>query len=527
MKNWLHNKFSIRMMGLFGWGAIFAPWVYADAIDTAHACLDMSDLQCAIDIRDAELTTHPNDTKVKQLHARTLFYEGRYQEMVEILDALDSAGYGLLENGGFPAHATQAAFLGMTETQGKGVKVRYDPGLDRILMLGAVETLELSSVVYDQIFGGIPNHDLVVDIYPTAQRFIDASGIPPEAVRTTGVIALSKWNRLLLTSPRATAGGYAWRDTAAHEYVHLVVSWRSKDKAPVWLQEGLAKYLEHSWRGEREDYLSVYQQSLLAKALKDNSFVPFEKFALSMAYLDSGEEASLAYAQVATMVAFVQSKAGDAAFPIMMDRLATGEKAEIVVADLAGYKNFADFTAAWKQYVANIPLVKSNLASMPIALDGEGGLYSDDPVLNNREDLAKHVRLGDLLVEKKLYDAAIVEYKKVEKSEDIVSPNVLARLALCYSYLNKMSLAMTTIERGIGMYPEHAFVLQTAAQLYAKQGQKKKALEMWEQAEEIEPYDIATQQALVDLYQEFSQPENVKRHQEYLKILQIGGAYYR
>ena len=97
-----------------------------------------------------------------------------------------------------------------------------------------------------------------------------ASGIPPEAVRTTGVIALSKWSRLLITSPRATAGGYGWMD-AAHEYIHLVVSLRTKDKAPVWLQEGLAKYLENAWREDHGPYLSQQQQTLLAEALKQGS----------------------------------------------------------------------------------------------------------------------------------------------------------------------------------------------------------------------------------------------------------------
>ena len=57
------------------------------------------------------------------------------------------------------------------------------------------------------------------------------------------------------------------------------------------------------WRPNK--VLSVsQQQSLLAQALVD-AFVPFEKFRLSMAYLDGGEEAALAYAQVSTMVDFM------------------------------------------------------------------------------------------------------------------------------------------------------------------------------------------------------------------------------
>ena len=99
----------------------------------------------------------------------------------------------------------------------------------------------------DSLFGGGPEHTIVLDIFPTGTRFIGASSLPRDAVQATGVIALSKWTRLLLTSPRALARGYPWKDTVAHEYIHLVVSFRSADRAPVWLQEGLAKYFEGYW----------------------------------------------------------------------------------------------------------------------------------------------------------------------------------------------------------------------------------------------------------------------------------------
>ena len=56
----------------------------------------------------------------------------------------------------------------------------------------------------------------------------------------------------------------------------------------MWLQEGLAKLLETRWRSPDNSALTVHQQSLLARALKADEFVPFEKFKHSMAYLDGG-----------------------------------------------------------------------------------------------------------------------------------------------------------------------------------------------------------------------------------------------
>ena len=86
---------------------------------------------------------------------------------------------------------------------GNGGGVRHAEGIDRCLVDEAIDTLQRSRLTYDGIFAGGPEHDIVLDIFPTATRFIGGSGLPPEAVRTTGVVALSKWTRLLLTSPRA------------------------------------------------------------------------------------------------------------------------------------------------------------------------------------------------------------------------------------------------------------------------------------------------------------------------------------
>ena len=67
-------------------------------------------------------------------------------------------------------------------------------------------------------------------------------------IETTGTIALSKYNKLMVVSPRATIFGYPWMDTLAHEYTHLVVSRISNDAVPVWLQEGIARYEQTRWR---------------------------------------------------------------------------------------------------------------------------------------------------------------------------------------------------------------------------------------------------------------------------------------
>lgn len=497
---------------------------FADDIDDALLCLEQANLPCAVQIESKLYEKRPTNTDVLQLRARTHFHLGEFEEVVSVLERLSEQGVDVSEDGGFPARASLAAFSGMVETKGEGVVIRHDPGIDRVLVQDALQTMEAARTTFDAKLGGGPEHEVVLDIFPTAKRFMQASGIPEQAVRTTGVIALSKWNRLLITSPRATAGGYPWMDTAAHEYIHLVVSWRTKDKAPVWLQEGLARYLEKHWRPNPEFYLSPKQQSLLAQALVEDAFVPFEKFRLSMAYLDSGEEAALAYAQVSTMVDFMVQQAGDASLIELMDRIADGETAEAAVSGLAGFSSFDAFKKDWKQFLYTLPLVQQELTKSAISLDGEGGDFADDPVLQNRTDLEKYVRVGDLLMRHKKYKAALVEYKKAKDPNEPMSSTALSRMAECHHQLGDLVAAKTALSTALDLYPENITVLLTSAELAPKVGLGD-GYEYWLRAHEINPYSIQTQVALIDHYNQLGNEKGVRHHQDILSILEVGGLY--
>ena len=56
----------------------------------------------------------------------------------------------------------------------------------------------------------------------------------------------------------------------AHEYVHLAVTRKTRNKTPIWLHEGIAKYLETSWRGAPGLALQLPSQALLRDAVKAN-----------------------------------------------------------------------------------------------------------------------------------------------------------------------------------------------------------------------------------------------------------------
>lgn len=504
------------LLGLYGSVA------WASSVNRARSCLRRADLACAE--RVLEDATRGSEEAL-QIEAFVAFYQGRYDDSLAALDALKARGLDLeAEAPNTPFRPTAEAATDFVRHEGKGSVVRHARGVDAVLAEEALESLEASRRTYDRLFGGGPGHDVVLDIFPTASRFILASGLPPEAVRTTGVVALSKWTRLLVTSPRALARGYGWKDTVAHEYIHLVVSYRTGDQAPVWLQEGLAKQLEGYWRGEVEGVMPANQQSLLAEAVAHDTFVPFEKFKHSMAYLDTSEEAALAFAQVSTMIRFLIVSSGEASLPRVLDRVRQGEDSQQVVAEEAGFDSWAEFRAGWLAWLRTLPLVEAQLASLPVVLDGEGDEYSTDPLLAGKPELQRFTRLGDLLRDAGRPKAALIEYEKATDPDGPPSPLLLARRAACHQALGDLDSALAVVEEGVTLYPEFTLLQKTRGEILAALGRTEEAVVAFRLAHDLNPYDPAVQRALVKGYESLGQAERAARHLRYARILATGGA---
>ena len=245
-----------------------------------------------------------------------------------------------------------------------------------------------------------------------------------------------------------------------------------------------------------------------------------------MAYLDSSEEAALAYAQVSSMVHFLQTRRGLEIFPTMLSRIQQDEDPMYVMADLAGYSSFDEFQEKWKNFLQNLPLLQEQIKALPTALDGEGGDFASDPVLSDRKDLQKFMRLGELLLEANRPKAALVEFRKVtEKSESgVPSPALMYREAQCYKQLDQQAKAIQIAGRGVKLYPSYVELQMLIGELHAIRGYTDKAIEHWKNAHDINPFDIRIQKALVSLYEKNNDMERKLRHEGYLQILATGGA---
>src|SRR3954468_17494923 len=122
-------------------------------------------------------------------------------------------------------------------------------------------------------------------------------------------------------------------DTLAHEYTHLVVSRVAHDTVPVWLQEGLARLEQSRWRRPPELQLSATEQALLAQALRKGRLITFDEMHPSMAKLPSQEAAALAYAEVYTLVGWMQQKIGYKGLRDLLVAQRDGKSARRAVAD--------------------------------------------------------------------------------------------------------------------------------------------------------------------------------------------------
>ena len=288
------------------------PFAEAAVPDDVQRCLDRIDTDCAERALTARGAARSDDADILAGLAETRFFQGTYPEAFDTMKRAVDGGYEDRFDDLPLFERTLYATAGWVEEADGRFAVRFRPGLDAMLVGDAFGAMKGSDRYIAPLLGGSPPGISRVELYPDADSFIAASSLKREDVETTGVVGLAKWSRLLVTSPRVLPRGYPWQDTIAHEYIHLVVTHHTADRAPVWLQEAVAKYLDARWRDGTDRFrLSVRQQGLLAEALRKDDLVTFDEMHPSLAKLPTAERASLAYAQLATLMQYCFEVGGE------------------------------------------------------------------------------------------------------------------------------------------------------------------------------------------------------------------------
>ena len=351
------------------------------------------------------------DRAVMTVAGLVRYFEQRYGEAVE-----------LLEKGGFPtggldylalSRAARDVTKAHARAEGEHFIVSYPKGKDEVLVPYVLDALEAQRKALQDDLGWAAPGKVVVEILNDTRELARLSTLTDEEIKTSGTIALCKFNKLMIVSPKALVKGYDWLDTAAHEYTHYVVTARTRNNTPIWLHEGLAKYSETRWRGPGGE-LSAASAGLLREALRKGELVTFAQMHPSMAKLPSQEAAALAFAEVALAVEYLEDKGGRPLMNRILDLVQQGTSAEQAVARALGV-TFDGFLADWKRYMAARPQPEGgDHVAEKLRFKGDpkhGGAHSEWAEIPD-ERARGFARLGEIFRERGRWDAARIEYGK-------------------------------------------------------------------------------------------------------------------
>lgn len=431
--------------------------------------------------------SEPRDPDVLESIARVRFHQGRYADAkAAIDDAVRRQRNARREEFAAIVTSTAEATQGYVESRSEDGRfvVLHAPGRDQHLVSYALRAMAAADRVLEAELGYRMPGPIRLEIFPTAASLADVSTLSLEAIERTGTIALCKWDKLMVTSPRALLRGYPWMDTIAHEYVHLVLTRSSRDRAPVWFQEGVAKFMERRWRQDSlRPHLGPSSRGLLARAIENDALIPFERIHPSIALLPSQEDAALAFAQVSTFVAFFHETYGAEALRNAIAAMANGTDAQAALAAEAEVR-WAQLESRWKASLTGLDPDAPDLLPMRL----RQGDATDDEARDVAERARRSLRLGDMLWARQRYGGAMVQYGRAAEVAP-GNPIIAARLARAAIAAGEPERAIGALEPMIERYPDHAPTWSSLARARRMLGDRPGALEAARAAIRLNPFD--------------------------------------
>ncbi len=446
--------------------------------------------------------------EVRWLRAELLFHQGDYAGATAKLAGLPAEAVGG-SVGATRRLASGAAELTKdfleTRSPGGHFLVRHAAGPDEAIAELAGEVLDAAWTAIGDDLGLRPRDPIRVELLGSPADLARLSPLTETEIETTGTIALSKYNKLMVVSPRATVFGYPWMDTLAHEYTHLVVSRLSGDSTPVWLQEGLARFQQSRWRADPALVLNASERQLLTNAIKRRRFIGLEEMHPSMAKLPSQEAAALAYAQVYTLVAFLHDKVGYQGLREILAAQAGGRSAKRTVADAMAVP-WAELDKRWQRHLRGLDLSTPRLVKPRQIRFGKGGKDSENVGLEQVAARSrKHARLGGMLRSRNLAAAAVVEYEKALALAP-QDPYVTGKLARVLVELGRHDRAIELATPLAALDEADPVPAVTLGLAHAARKNWRAAAGAFEQALRVSPFDPTTRCGLAEVYRELADP---------------------
>lgn len=440
---------------------------------------------------------------IEPLHyfrGRIAFEDGRYEEAVNSLSAAgveDKPGSFLRL-----AKDTQKITKDYLHTESAHFIFYYPKGKDEILAPYALETLEAIQASLEKDLGFAPPPKTRVEVVSDAHELSKVSTLTYKQIATTGTIAICKFNKLMITSPKAVLKGYDWQDTLAHEFTHLVVSEKSRNTVPIWLHEGLAKYLESRWRGGPGLAMTPSTQALLGHRVKMNKLVPFEKMHPSIAMLPTAEDAATAFAEVFYAVDFLYKLHGPQSLRTVIDELASGKEDKKAI-EAATHGSFAAFERAWLDHIRNqefpkqlIPRTEETVVLKEDAAATKKTNRKKDKEASFRDfaqieepEARKLAHLGELMRERSRLGAAAEEFSKAHQLVGDKYESVSNKYALVLLGLRRTEEAEKVLQSSLRLHPGAAATNVHLGRIYLARKDYASAKRSYLDALSSDPFD--------------------------------------
>ncbi len=295
-------------------------------------------------------------------------------------------------------HATEGALERTTDDQ--ALRVQFQQAGDVALLPWLHETVVAARRLTAETMGytwAAPTYFVLVR---DQQTLSESTGLPYESARTTGTVAIAKWGRVTMLSPRAREGELAWRDTIVHEIAHLALTAVTGDSAPLWLQEGMAKDMEIRWREATRFDDSPAPEVLVREADAKGELMSLDKLGPSVAMLPSARAAGFAFAAATSFVRHLRGELGPARWNAYLQTIGA-TRGQDPLLEATG-KTFSTWQNAWLSSIRRT--VKAPSASAAAVDDGE-------------QSVARRTRLARLLVDRGHGDAALQELARLPDNE--------------------------------------------------------------------------------------------------------------
>lgn len=452
------------------------------------------------------------------LDGRIAFIEGRYGDARAAAERAIALAGGTrsrdLEEFRDYAARLEANTRRFAERESAHFRLRYEPGPDEVIVAPALEALEAAYARVGEDLGWLPEEKVLVEVLPTRSSFVDASTLSRDEVETSGTIAVCKFRRIMMMSPRLTAQGFPYLDKLTHEYVHYVITAKTRNRVPVWLHEGVAFYEETRWRAEHGGFLQPSLRALLADATERGEWIGIDAMSPSIAKLPSQREASLAFAQVIMAVDWLVRRGGYPLLREILDRIGAGETDRAAFVGALG-GSFADFERHWRAHIGEQPWRldrKLQLLTLRVREDGPDEEEGDGSLREiDSEGARRFARLGDLLREKGRAKAASMEYRKASEAADALTPVIEVKLARALMADGRTEEAAPVLEELVRYYPFYPTAHVALGEVWAGRNAWEEARAAFEQAAAINAFDPTVHVRLAEAYAALGRPEDEAR----------------